>query len=38
MEKETKEKLAQIVVLVNKAMIDPDIDVDVDVDVDYCIP
>ena len=32
MEKETKEKLAQIVVLVNKAMIDPDID------VDYCIP
>lgn len=32
MEKETKAKLEQIVVLVNKAMVDPDID------IDYCIP
>ena len=32
MSNETKEKLEQIVVLVNKAMVDPDIE------IDYCIP
>lgn len=32
MENSTKEKLEQLVVLVNKAMVDPDIE------IDYCIP
>jgi len=32
MEQQTKEKLQEIVTLVNKAMVDPDID------IDYCIP
>ena len=32
MEQESKEKLQQVVALVNNAMVDPDID------IDYCIP
>lgn len=32
MEKQTKEKLEQVVALVNNAMVDPDID------IDFCIP
>ena len=32
MQKEIKEKLENIIALVNKAMVDPDID------IDYCIP
>ena len=32
MQKEVQEKLQEIVTLVNKAMVDPDID------IDYCIP